>query len=337
MKYNHPGLVVDLGVGLWAFPLPMDFDGDGDLDLVVSCPDRPSNGTYFFENPAANSATKIPVFKPGVRIGPGHHFIRVSHIDGQPRVLTPAREFADFRAKRFDQPLNLPLAANIHTPGHKIRANMWQYVDYDGDGALDIVVGVDDWQDYGWDDGYDADGKWLKGPLRGYVYLVRNSGTTDQPTYAEPRMVAADGRPVETFGWPSPNFADFDGDGDLDLLLTANGGPAKLLRNERSGVANVVRVRLIGSGQNTSALGAVLRAEIGGETQTRYVTTGGSYLSQSELTATFGLGQATSVTRLTVRWPDGSQAEFPSLAAGSLHTIQQSKGIVRSEQLKPRS
>jgi len=111
----------------------------------------------------------------------------------------------------------------------------------------------------------------------------------------------------------------------LDLLLTANGGPAKLLRNERSGVANVVRVRLIGSGQNTSALGAVLRAEIGGETQTRYVTTGGSYLSQSELTATFGLGQATSVTRLTVRWPDGSQAEFPSLAAGSLHTIQQSK------------
>ena len=49
LKYNHPGLVVDLGVGLWAFPLPMDYDGDGDYDLVVSCPDRPYNGTYFFE------------------------------------------------------------------------------------------------------------------------------------------------------------------------------------------------------------------------------------------------------------------------------------------------
>jgi len=76
LKYNHPGLVVDLGVGLWAFPLPMDFDGDGDLDLVVSCPDRPSNGTYFFENPGGESGGKMPVFKPGVRIGPGHHFIR---------------------------------------------------------------------------------------------------------------------------------------------------------------------------------------------------------------------------------------------------------------------
>ncbi len=51
MEYNHPGLAVDLGVGLWAWPLPMDYDGDGDLDLVVSCPDVPYNGTYFFENP----------------------------------------------------------------------------------------------------------------------------------------------------------------------------------------------------------------------------------------------------------------------------------------------
>ena len=50
LKYNHPGLIVDLGVGLWAWPLPMDFDGDGDLDLVVNCPDKPSNGVYFFEN-----------------------------------------------------------------------------------------------------------------------------------------------------------------------------------------------------------------------------------------------------------------------------------------------
>ncbi len=130
--------------------------------------------------------------------------------------------------------------------------------------------------------------------------------------------------------------ADIDGDGDLDVLLTANGGAARLLRNERSNEANVVHVRLIGSGKNTNALGAALRAEIAGVTQTRYITTGGSYLSQSELTATFGLGQATSITRLTVRWPDGSQGEFPDLAAGSLHVIQQGKGVIRSDTLKPR-
>ena len=66
LPYNHPGLTVDLGVGLWAWPLPMDYDGDGDLDLVVSCPDKPYNGTYFFENPGTGG--KMPVFKPGVRI-----------------------------------------------------------------------------------------------------------------------------------------------------------------------------------------------------------------------------------------------------------------------------
>ncbi len=131
--------------------------------------------------------------------------------------------------------------------------------------------------------------------------------------------------------------ADIDGDGDLDVLLTTNGGPAKLLRNDSSKDGNVVRVRLIGSGKNTDAIGTSLRAEIGNMIQTRYVTTGGSYLSQSEMTATFGLGEASSIDRLTVRWQDGSQEEFPNLLAQSMYSVQQGKGIIRSDPLKPRS
>jgi len=216
LKYHHPDLVVDLAVGLWAWPLPMDYDGDGDLDLVVSCPDKPYNGTYFFENPSGK--VPMPVFKPAVRIGPGKSNLRVSYVAGEPRVLAPAREFADFRRRQLDQPRKLPLAANIHTAGHKIRANQWQLVDWDADGALDLVIGVGDWHDYGWDDAYNERGEWTRGPLRGFVYFVRNEGTTAGPKYATPVLLQAGEHPLEVFGWPSPCLADFDGDGDLDLV-----------------------------------------------------------------------------------------------------------------------
>ena len=108
LKYNNPGLVVDLGVGLWAWPLPMDYDGDGDYDLIVSCPDKPSNGTYFFENPDGNVAS--PVFKPGVKIGRGHTNIRVSWVDDKPRILIPGVEFLNFSETQFEQTRKLPIS-----------------------------------------------------------------------------------------------------------------------------------------------------------------------------------------------------------------------------------
>ncbi len=217
LPYNNPGLVVDLGVGLWAWPLPMDFDGDGDLDLVVSCPDKPSNGVYFFENASGDTAKNpMPVFKAGRRISKATQNVQVSYVAGKPRVLAPGQEFPDFLQTGLEKPVKLPLPANVHP--NKVRGNFWRYVDYDGDGALDVVVGADDWSDYGWDNAYDDTGKWTHGPLRGFVYSIRNTGTTAAPKYSPPEKVMAGDKAAETFGWPSPNFADFDGDGDLDLL-----------------------------------------------------------------------------------------------------------------------
>jgi len=214
LKYNNPGLNVDLGVGLWAWPLPMDFDSDGDLDLVVNCPDKPYNGIYFFENATGDTAkNKFPIFKPARRISKGMQNVQVSYVDGKPVVLRPAAEFPDFLKTGIDQPKKIDLPDNIHP--NKVRANMWRTVDYDGDGAHDLIVGVGDWTEYGWDNAYDANGKWMHGPLRGYVYFIRKT----EKGYDKPVKVMAGGdRPVETYGWPSPNFADFDGDGDLDLL-----------------------------------------------------------------------------------------------------------------------
>lgn len=217
LRYNNPGLVVDLGVGLWAWPLPMDFDGDGDLDLVVNCPDKPYNGSYFFENATGDTAkTKMPVFKPARRISRGLQNVQVSYVAAKPRVLSPATEYPDFLKTGLANGTNLPLPTNVHP--NKVRANMWRYADYDGDGPLDIIVGIGDWTDYGWDNAYDATGTWTNGPIHGLVYVIRNTGTTANATYDTPTKVMAGDKPAEVFGWPSPNLADFDGDGDLDLL-----------------------------------------------------------------------------------------------------------------------
>jgi hypothetical protein len=162
INYNNPGLIVDLGVGLWAWPLPMDYDNDGDCDIIVSCPDKPYNGTYFFENTSGN--IKMPVFKPAVRIGTGHRNIRPSYVNGKVHLLLPAKEIIDFCKldNRFKKIRTIYPLANVHSSKERIRANQWQYCDYDGDGVLDLIVGVGDWGDYGWDNAFDDQGRWTR-------------------------------------------------------------------------------------------------------------------------------------------------------------------------------
>ncbi len=215
LKYNNPGLRVDLGVGLWAWPLPLDYDQDGDLDLVVSCTDVPYNGLYLFENPG-QSEDKLPVFKSAKRLGPGLRNATVSFHQDRPRVLVPGAEIQGFPSSDATQKEIYPRTTLIE--GGRVRANQWSYVDFDGDEVLDIVVGHGFWGDYGWDNAFDANGRWTNGPLRGFVYVLSNRGTNDNPEYAEPVQLQAGGAPIDVFGMPSPNFADFDGDGDLDLI-----------------------------------------------------------------------------------------------------------------------
>ena len=211
LKVAQENAVTDLGVGLWAIPLPIDYDGDGDLDLIVSTSNKPSPGVYFFENPGGG---KLPVFRPAVRIGEAHANVMLAWNDGQPVVCTPGRWHDDFLNKCLAGGQPLPFKPQFHIG----RANQWQLLDYDGDGVRDLIIGVSDWRDYGWDDAYDRTGRWTNGPLHGYVYFVKNLGSNEKPQYDEAVQLQAGDGPLDVYGCPSPNFADWDGDGDLDLV-----------------------------------------------------------------------------------------------------------------------
>jgi hypothetical protein len=112
-------------------------------------------------------------------------------------------------------------------------------------------------------------------------------------------------------------YGDFDRDGDLDLLITANQGPALLYRNDATAGNRSLRLQLTGTKSNRDAIGAIVRMTTPDGTQSRMVKTGGSYLSQSEMAVTFGLGRRDSAGRLTIEWPSGLAQEFKDVKAGA--------------------
>jgi hypothetical protein len=109
---------------------------------------------------------------------------------------------------------------------------------------------------------------------------------------------------------------DFDRDGDVDVLMTTNNGPAVLFRNDQAAGRRSLRLTLTGTQSNRDAIGAVVRVFHGGTSQSRMVKSGSSYLSQSELPLTFGVGARDVVERVVVSWPSGATQEFKNVAAG---------------------
>jgi hypothetical protein len=122
-------------------------------------------------------------------------------------------------------------------------------------------------------------------------------------------------------------YGDFDRDGDLDLVMTSNNGPAYLYRNDVAGGNKSIRFRLVGTKSNRDAIGARVRIECGGVTQSRLVHGGSSYLSQSELPVTFGVGRHEKIDRVVIDWPGGRTEDFGDLQSGRAYDCTESKGI----------
>ena len=212
LQYKDTTTTKDLAVGLWANPLPMDYDQDGDLDLVISCTDVPFNGTFLFKN-GSKDQNGNPIFDAPVKIGDGMRNVAISYVDGEPRVLGVGLEYDNFRRYGYTRPIGLYQASEL-LDLYKERFSDWKYVDYDNDGDMDLIVGIDDWSEYGWDNAFNEKGEWTNGDLRGYLYLLTN----DNGKYRNDGKILAGDKPIDVYGNTTPNIADFDGDGDLDII-----------------------------------------------------------------------------------------------------------------------
>jgi len=125
-------------------------------------------------------------------------------------------------------------------------------------------------------------------------------------------------------------YADINNDGRLDLLLSTNGGSVYLFRNEASGAAAAnrsLRLKLVGTKSNRDGIGAVVKLTAGGETQTKMLHSGSSYLSASELVLTFGLGTREKADSIEICWPSAQLDRLSAIPAGANLTVTEGKGI----------
>ncbi|MEO5582738.1 MAG: VCBS repeat-containing protein [Saprospiraceae bacterium] len=212
IKQNNPGLIVDLGTGLWSAPIPVDFNGDGLMDIIMSCPDTPYKGIYFFKNIGTSSK---PLFDVAKKVSDlAYKNTQASYVGDDLHVISEGTEYAGFVKDLFASPNSIPVDIQPAIDLKKVRSSMWSYVDFDNDGDQDILVGIDDWGDYGWDNAYDKKGKWTNGPLRGFIYLLENRNGK----YLNKGKLLAGSQPLETYGAPGANMADFDRDGKKDII-----------------------------------------------------------------------------------------------------------------------
>jgi hypothetical protein len=303
----------------------VDFDRDGWPDLFVANDTQPNklyrnmrNAT--FKDVALDAGVAFSVdgkARAGMGIdtgdldNSGHQSLVVTNFENEMIGL-----YREIRPGVFE---DVALRAGVGQPSRATLGFGCVFADVDLDGRLDLVV---------------ANGH-IDEPLRG----IRGSVGYAQP----PHLFLNDGggtlRDVASaagrdFAQPKVGrglaCGDFDRDGDVDLLMTTNNGPARLFRNDVTSGNRSVRFRLQGTVSNRDAIGATVRIEHGGSTQSRTVKSGSSYLSQSELPLTFGVGRRDRIDRVVVTWPNGRVDEAKLVATGRAYEWIEGR-ILKSE------
>jgi len=212
--YGRNNVVADLGVGMWAKAHPIDWDDDGDMDLLYCCNDRPQGGVYVYHHVKGNC------FRQGERIGKrlNHPDLCDFNGDGKLDLLTWPFWYDDIKTNGTSKETLIP----IHDlyPYEGVGGFILRQVDWDGDGKMDLLTsGTVNEKKYPREEsGWDTTGDWTRTPSHGYVWWSRNIGTNQDPKFERPVQIEADDRMIDLWDSPVPNAADWDGDGDLDLL-----------------------------------------------------------------------------------------------------------------------
>jgi hypothetical protein len=192
------------------------------------------------------------------------------------------------------------------------------FTDYDNDGALDLVIV----------NGHVLDNIAQLFPGSSHAQrrlLFHNTGTR---RFTEVGKVSGSGFGADRVG-RGLAVGDIDNDGDQDLLVTNNGGPVELLRNDGGNSQNALLIQLVGRTSNTAGIGARVRVTADGRTQVREVKAGSSYLTSSDVRVHVGLGRSARAERLEVRWPRGRTEVVQNVAANQIITIREGDGIVK--------
>jgi hypothetical protein len=315
----------------------IDYDNDGWLDLFVTNDTQPNklyhnkhNGTFSEEGVAtgvafsdAGRARAGMGTDAGDYDNSGHQSLVIGNFTTESMTLyhnDASGLFTDETA-----------ASGIGPPSARSLTFGTLFFDYDLDGRPDIVA------------------------VNGHV---ADDISTVQPTlhYAEPPLLfrnLSNGRFEDVSSKVGPTFrdpmvargvayADFDNDGDLDLVITTNNGSARLLRNHNGNQNDLLCVKLVGTRSNRDAIGArVTLTTANGSRLAAMVKSGSSYLSQSEFPLTFGLGDPVSgkLVNLEIAWPSGRKGSISHIAANQFLTIKEGTGILSAKPISftPRS
>jgi hypothetical protein len=316
IRVDNPATHQPLGKALAV--LPFDLDHDGRMDLLVANDTvqkflfhnegggkfreigAPS-GFAFNLNGAATGAMGIDAgwFRNDATLGIG--------------IGNFANEMTSFFVSQ-EGPLSFAdqsIGVGVGSPSRKYLKFGLIFLDYDLDGRQDLMEANGHLEDRIAD---LQSGQTYAQPAQ----VFWNTGGT--PAFVE--VPAADlgdlPRPIVGRG---ASYADVDGDGDLDVLMTQVGGAPVLLRNDQALGHHWLRVRVAGAGMNREAIGATVTVVAGGVSQKRVVMPFRSYLSQVELPVTFGLGAAARVERVDVEWPDGKRQSLADVAADKVLVV----------------